>query len=184
MKHNGNTSKTRAELLKAACKIVLDKGAEALTLEAAANESGISKGGLLYHFPSKKKLIEGMVKYLIYEMQTSMDREMEKNGGNFLLAFVNSSINKNLEQLRISAALFAAIGNDPDLLKPLESRYIEWQKLAMESAPSPEIGTLVRLAMDGLWISDLLNLAPPSATMRKKLTAQIASLICSKGKLK
>jgi|WetSurMetagenome_2_1015567.scaffolds.fasta_scaffold398672_1 AcrR family transcriptional regulator len=184
MKHSDITTNTRIALLKAACKIVIDHGAEALTLEAVANEASMSKGGLLYHFPSKKKLIEGMVKFLIDDMESSLEREMEKNGGKFLLAFVQVSINKNLEQNKISAALFAAIGNDPELLKPLEERYIEWQNRTIESAPSPEIGTLVRLAMDGLWISDLLNLAPPSAEMRNNLAVIIDSLVNSKGILK
>jgi AcrR family transcriptional regulator len=183
MKHGEISSNTQNTILKAACKIILDKGVEALTLDTVAREACLSKGGLLYHFPSKKKLIEGMIKYLIDGMESSLEREMQKNGGNFLLAYVQVSINNNVEQNRISSALFAAIASDPELIKPVELCYKEWQNRAAASAPSPEIGTLVRLAMDGLWISDLLNLEPPSIEMRNKLVDIILSIINNSEKL-
>ncbi len=44
--------------------IVHEEGVEKLTLEAVAKKAGISKGGLLYHFPTKDELILGMVEQL------------------------------------------------------------------------------------------------------------------------
>jgi AcrR family transcriptional regulator len=32
-----------------------------LAIEAVAREAGFSKGGVLYHFPTKESLIEGMI---------------------------------------------------------------------------------------------------------------------------
>jgi AcrR family transcriptional regulator len=55
---------TRDLLLSAACAILME-GKEVLTLDAVAKRSGISKGGLLHHFPSKDALIEGTVAALI-----------------------------------------------------------------------------------------------------------------------
>jgi AcrR family transcriptional regulator len=49
-----NASNTRTNILDAACKVIIDQGAEAFTIEAVAQETGISKGGFLYHFPAKK----------------------------------------------------------------------------------------------------------------------------------
>ena len=67
MKSNKVSSTTQISILNAACQIILERGAEALTIEAVAQKAGISKGGLLYHFPSKNKLIEGMINRLIIE---------------------------------------------------------------------------------------------------------------------
>ncbi|MEN9308893.1 MAG: hypothetical protein RL173_2825, partial [Fibrobacterota bacterium] len=53
-------SLTRDHILQATATLVLAEGPSALTLEAAAKASGISKGGLLYHFPSKEALILGL----------------------------------------------------------------------------------------------------------------------------
>ncbi|EAE2866200.1 TetR family transcriptional regulator, partial [Listeria monocytogenes] len=48
-------------LLTAASEIVKEEGVVKLTLEAVAQRAGVSKGGLLYHYPSKEALIKGMV---------------------------------------------------------------------------------------------------------------------------
>ena len=52
---------TRERLLDAAAAVVRRDGAQALTLEAVAAEAGVSKGGLLYHFNSKRELLEAML---------------------------------------------------------------------------------------------------------------------------
>jgi AcrR family transcriptional regulator len=44
---------------------VVEEGVSGMTLEAVAREAGVSKGGLLYHFPSKEALIGGMIGRLI-----------------------------------------------------------------------------------------------------------------------
>jgi AcrR family transcriptional regulator len=39
--------------------LVLTKGVNALTIDAVARTAKLSKGGVLYHFPSKESLIAG-----------------------------------------------------------------------------------------------------------------------------
>ena len=48
-------------ILDAAEAIVRRAGVAALTLEAAAREAGVSKGGLLYHYGSKEALLTGLL---------------------------------------------------------------------------------------------------------------------------
>ena len=50
----------RDDLVDAFCDLVLDEGDRAATLAAVAAQAGVSKGGLLYHFPSKQALVEGL----------------------------------------------------------------------------------------------------------------------------
>src|SRR5476651_2729859 len=52
---------TRTRVLDAAEAIVRAKGVAGLTLDAAAREAGVSKGGLLYHFASKEALLTGLL---------------------------------------------------------------------------------------------------------------------------
>jgi AcrR family transcriptional regulator len=47
------SSSTRENILRAANLVVVEEGVSRMTLEAVAREAGVSKGGLLYHFPSK-----------------------------------------------------------------------------------------------------------------------------------
>lgn len=52
---------TRNEVLDAAEALVAESGVIALTFEAVARATGISKGGILYHFPSKDALTAAMI---------------------------------------------------------------------------------------------------------------------------
>lgn len=54
---------TRERILLGANVVALRDGIQNLTLEAVAEEAGLSKGGLLYHFPSKEALVAGLVDY-------------------------------------------------------------------------------------------------------------------------
>ena len=54
-------------LLDAAEALLWEQGTQALTLTAVADRAGVSKGGLLYHFPTKEALIRGLVARLIEE---------------------------------------------------------------------------------------------------------------------
>ena len=176
MKQKNITQHTRSAILDAANRVVLALGAEGLTLEAVALAAEVSKGGLLYHFPSKRKLIEGMIEGLISAVETSIEEERTRNGGNFLRAYIEVSAEENPEHIQVSSALIAAIASEPDLLQPLKERYRTWQDLAAAAAPSPEAGTLIRLALDGLWMADLFGFAPPAADLRQKLRAMLLAI--------
>ena len=63
----------RTRILDAVERIVQAKGVPALTLEAAAREAGISKGGLLYHFASKEALLHGLVARLAAYVRSDFD---------------------------------------------------------------------------------------------------------------
>ena len=160
---------TKKNILNAANKVILDKGADALTLEAVAKEAGISKGGLLYHFPSKKQLIQGMIESMIARVDFTLQEELVKTGGDYMASYIRASFKTETEPDPISYALFAAISTDPDLIKPLQVRFYKMQNEIAAVAASEEVGTIIRLALDGLWISDLFGFAPPSPELRVKM---------------
>ena len=53
--------KTRQTILTAARKLVQTLGIERLSLDRVCREAGVSKGALMYHFPNKNALVEGMI---------------------------------------------------------------------------------------------------------------------------
>ena len=65
---------TRDALLDAAKRVMQRVGAGHLTLDAVAKEAGVSKGGLLYHYPSKGDLLRGM---LTARVATMMRHDLE-----------------------------------------------------------------------------------------------------------
>ena len=52
-----NVGSARERILEAAERVITEVGAAHLTLDAVAQAAGVSKGGLLYHFPSKESLL-------------------------------------------------------------------------------------------------------------------------------
>lgn len=55
---------TRERLLDAFEDILKEEGERAATLDAVAKRAGTSKGGLIYHFPSKEALVDGLCQRL------------------------------------------------------------------------------------------------------------------------
>ena len=54
----------RDAVLDAFEELLIDVGERAATLDAVAKRAGVSKGGLLYHFPNKEALITAMLERL------------------------------------------------------------------------------------------------------------------------
>lgn len=160
---------TRESILDAANRVLVEKGAEGFTLDAVAKEAAISKGGLLYHFPSKNNLIQGMIARSITQVDDALREELALSGGDYLTAYVRASFRTNVEPEHVSRALFAAIANDPSLLEPLRARFFRIQGEIAAAAPTEEIGTLLRLCMDGMWYAQLYQFAPPSLELRNRM---------------
>jgi len=176
MKQQNHPTTTRNDLLDAAGKIILKNGIEALTLEAIAREAGVSKGGLLYHFPSKKKLIQAMIARHIEVIDACLAEELKNSKGNFIEAYIRASFIPQTDQNRVSSALVAATSHDPDLVEPLRDRFYKMQREITAAAVSPELGTLIRLALDGMWFAELFGFAPPEPALRAKMKATLLKI--------
>ena len=65
----GGISPARERILEAAERVVGDVGAARMTLDVVAQAAGVSKGGLLYHFPSKESLLGALAKRYVEGME-------------------------------------------------------------------------------------------------------------------
>lgn len=171
--------KTRERLLLAATRVILDEGIQQMTLESVANAAGVSKGGLLYHFPSKDALIEGMVDYFLEKFEGRLTAhladEPEPDANTWLRAYINASSVYEPEETAVSSGILAALTVNPALLKPLHERYRVWQDRLMQTT-DPALATLIRLALDGLWFCELTGLAPPEPELREQVLAHLLKL--------
>ena len=59
----------RDRILEAAERVVAEVGAARLTLDVVAQAAGVSKGGLLYHFPSKESLLGALAQRYVQSME-------------------------------------------------------------------------------------------------------------------
>ncbi|WP_088007442.1 TetR/AcrR family transcriptional regulator [Indiicoccus explosivorum] len=174
---NDNLSKRELVLL-AAAKVVQESGAAQLTLEAVAEEAGVSKGGLLYHFPNKEALIQGMVDELadsyVREIQERAEADMEP-GGKWSRAYVESTFQELEDGFAMSNGLLAALFMNPELLEKLQRNYAVWQKKIDDEQGDSIKPTIARLAADGLWFAEIFGLAPPDKELRARVAEELIS---------
>jgi AcrR family transcriptional regulator len=162
----------RRELLDAAATVIRRAGAQSLTLDAVAAEAGVSKGGLLYHFGSKRALIDGLVDCWLDDFEAQLE------GPDLAAAYVRAS-DMSTAGPEVSASEFgmlAALVEDPQVLGAARRRHAEWMERMLGGALAREDAWLVRLAADGLWYSDLLGIAPPEGDDRRRLIARLLAL--------
>src|SRR5260370_11915203 len=87
--HTMTMKTTQQSIIAAARRIVQRDGVAHLTIEAVAREAGFSKGGVLYHFPTKETLIEGMIHSFLEEFEHDLASALvqEKVPGRWLRAY-------------------------------------------------------------------------------------------------
>lgn len=181
MKQASSTPGTRQRILQAANEVVLREGVGALTLDAVAHAAGVSKGGLLYHFPAKEALIAGMIDALVAGFEAALAARLPEAGGaeqtgSWLRAYIEETFAHDQPGMTLSAGLLAAVTTNPALLEPIRARYAVWQRQAETDGIDPVVGTLIRLAADGLFFAELLHLAPPGEPLRAQVARALLKL--------
>ncbi len=168
----------RQRVLEAAAETVARSGAGAMTLDSVARAAGISKGGLLYHFPTKEDLIRGLVEHAVNAVDGHLHAAVvaDPSPGSFTRAYIATTLDDPDKVDPLSAGLVAAIASDPDLLEPLRERYLVWQERLDADQLPPGQADLVRLAVDGLWLSALAGLPLPDDRRRADLRRLLEAL--------
>ena len=174
----------RDKMLDAAEIVVVRQGIGNLTLDAVAAEAGMSKGGLLHHFPSKDQLVEALVTRCAESWRAQyMDAYARTPEGpgrmtRALIGYCLTDVKIWTEQLRrSSAAVFAALAQNPALIQPMRTVYHDLHgRIAKDGLPSG-VGEAVVAATDGLWLDWVLGLVPVNQSLLDRVrTAFEASL--------
>lgn len=177
MTTNRGSAATRRALLHAAADLVRRDGVARLTLDAVAHAADVSKGGLLYHFPSKDALIAGLIAALLTRFESDLaNARSDNDAGAWTRSYVHASQIEDPALNELSAALIAAMATNPSLLDPLRTQFARWQQQAQHDGIDPAVATIVRLAIDGLWFADLFGLAVPEAPLRARVVATLLAL--------
>ncbi|REE98948.1 TetR/AcrR family transcriptional regulator [Thermomonospora umbrina] len=152
----------REALLDAAESMLFEHGTQALTLSAVAERAGVSKGGLLYHFPTKEALIRAMVTRVIEEFDDRVASLDDGSPGGYTRAYLEATFEvlggreAALTRRRWSAITAAAA--DPELIAPLREAMARWHRIDPGREPDPVGAAVVRLAAEGLW--EVISHAP------------------------
>lgn len=169
---------TKEKLLEAASKIIITRGIGSLTLEAVALEAGISKGGLLYHFPNKDELIIGLNLYTLERFRDAIKKELE-SGTTYVEAYAQATLNDLFQHayLGIDASVMAASMNREAVLGKWNEECVRFNEEMVKEGISFELGMSLRLACDGLWYSKMFGIGGLNEEEQRRIIAYLLQLI-------
>ena len=179
---NGTKDKTtRERILDAASDLVREVGSGRLTLDAVADRAGLSKGGLLYNFPSKDALLQGMVERMIDEVSA----ERESLRGSFgarrnLEARLGAaaSLNTRCGAMReVANGLLAASAENPRLLEPVRKVIDEQWTSLRTTSEDPAAAMIAWLAIEGLSSLEMHGLSPVTPEDREEIVTAVHKLL-------
>jgi AcrR family transcriptional regulator len=166
-------------ILDAAETVVGELGAAHMTLDAVAHRAEVSKGGLLYHFPTKEALLQRMLTRMCDRFDTkkaSILQEEKPGPAAGLRAHLKTAFAYMQEHKRVSAAILAAGANDPKLLSPLRERVAAEVEALRGDARHVARGLVVMLAVDGLWFNELLETRSLLPELRQAVLVELLAL--------
>lgn len=140
----------RSEILTAYRQIVLDQGERAATLDAVARTAGVSKGGLLYHFPTKDALLRGLCARFAELVDDDL-REMDASPYGPAEWYVRTSIDTSSELEATMSALVRLAPTDDALVRTeLRSGRARWHERIVDELGDPQLAAVVVLLGDGI----------------------------------
>lgn len=158
----------REEILNVAEKIAQHESASSVTLDRVADVAKISKGGLLYHFPTKDELLSALVERLIRRFDDVIEKHITKNPrATFLDGFVAANMSKEI--LDSSRGLVAVISYDLKLIKPLREAYKRWDKMLISDLKSEVEAMKIRFIFDGIFFANLFKLPMPKREVMESI---------------
>lgn len=159
-------------ILDAAEAVVLEKGAAHMSLDMVARKAGVSKGGLMYHFPAKDDLLKEMVGRLLAEFYAERERKfkaLKESRGRLLKAEIQAALDPNEKRDRMALSILAAVAQAPHLLEPIREAHRQHLEMLLKSGLPFERAMIVSLASDGLMFMELLHLSPFSPSQRERI---------------
>ena len=173
------SEQTRARIRVAAAKVIERDGAGHLTLEKVAAEADLSKGGLLYHYPSKDALLQGLLDHLL----ENRARLIEGSGpaesvsdATLLNSLIDADFDLPKDERIMAQGLIAASAENPELIAPAQ-HHVEavFAQLGKAKATATSARTIF-LASQGLQFLELLGLLSLSTAERNEIRRHLKAL--------
>jgi len=166
-----------SEILAAAREVTARVGAGKLTIEAVAREIGMSKGGVLYNFPSKQALLSALLREMIDEHLESIN-SVDQNRPHALLHGQLNSLAASCDlKENLAMAILAAAAESPEFLDPLRTVFEADQRKITSETTDPIGAHIILAALDGLRFQHLLGMPPYDSDTREKMQHRLESMI-------
>ncbi len=164
-------------ILAAARAIAARDGVAHISFEAVAHEAGLSKGGVLYHFPTKRDLMAALLKEMLAE-HDALEAGLPQDARHRTLRRHLASLSTlDTADSDLSMSILAVAAAEPDLLDPLR-RALEADLARIEAeAADANLCRLIFFALQGLRFHALLSLPGGEPAVRRQLGETVTEMI-------
>lgn len=182
----------RTLILEAGSRVVQRGGVTALTYESVAQEAGLTKGGLLYHFPSREALLLALHEYVAGQWEAAMEADAGGAAGEVdaearFLAYARL----HETPARAELLLMLEASGDEAASAVWNAVHDRWappvpQTGVAASAAGSDVGGdydatavrafLARLAADGLWLYEALDDEGLDPALHDRLLREMARM--------
>jgi AcrR family transcriptional regulator len=169
---------TRIRILDAALKVINEAGACRLTIDAVAAASGVSKGGVLYHFHDKDSLLAGILnRYIDEEMAKYRDAEVVH--GKTTKGRLHASISVNAQRANspIALPLLGILALNPSLLKRPQELNQQYHDDLRKDRTTFTQAMIVILVNAGLNLGEALGTVKLSTSEREAIITELHRLV-------
>jgi AcrR family transcriptional regulator len=178
-------SETKEKIFNAVNDLYKTEGIDSLTLEKIAKRAGISKGGLLYHFPSKDSILAGLVernlkefvegaKVLISELDDLKGEALHEK----LEYFVDCYVDEYFEELE--PGILAIFAQKPEFAKKSFAMEKKVFNVFMQYFDDPEEIILLLLAMQGYFFVKAVDYDFMAEGYEKKIKKMVSNRLKSR----
>lgn len=154
-------SSARARILAAADELAHEVGPAHVALDAVAARAGVSKGGLLYHFPSKLHLLRALVEDHIEKFLAEMAARTGRSPGDareLLRCYRDLSACELTARSLPKSGVLAAIVQFPELLEPIAGFKRRLLDRLLAAGDDADLVLVVFLALEGLRSMRLMDM--------------------------
>lgn len=169
---------TRDKILKAAAELARTEGSAHLSLDAVAARAGISKGGLLYNFPTKAALLKALVQDHIESFGQALEERVAAGESRPMAAEYFRLAVEELEKAKQPpSGLLAALAEDPELLTPVRQFNRRLLDRMKEGSVDDASVLVLFLALEGLRCQKLFGTEVLSAGERALVLAKLGAML-------
>lgn len=176
---------SRERIVSAAGDLVRSQGAARLSLEAVAEKAEISKGGLLYNFPTKGALVGALIADYVEQLQKARACHLEAlQSSGERNSVVRSHIMANATICERAgpppAGILAAIAEDNTLLEPIRA-YASTLVERIEADDDADLSLIAYLVGEGLCALELFQTNTLTEDQRKRALTLLDRLLAGGG---
>ncbi len=155
-------SATRDRILDSFEQLLIAHGPRAATLDAVAAEAEVSKGGLLYHFPSKAALAEGQRTRLaaLGAADVAAMRSAPEGASEF---YLRGSVQSGGPLDRALVAAVRLSEESGEATAVLDDLRAGWYAALLDELGDPALAHVVQLVGDGMYYNAVTGIRDESA---------------------